>query len=187
MIAKQLMTSARTKTGSDTWSTPRWLFERIQQELEITFDLDAAASDENALCAMYFTESPSGGALAKNARWIADHVWCNPPYSMLKQFIRKAEVELMDKHCESVTFLILARTDTVAFHEASKLASAIYFLKGRVKFVGATSGAPFPSCVVHMTAPTNPRNPVRYREVEFVDWREPTVKLNRGGILRGVK
>lgn len=44
--------------------------------------------------------------------------------------------------------LIPARTDTKAFHEYIYGKAEIRFLKGRLRFVGATYNAPFPSMVV---------------------------------------
>ncbi len=164
---KALMSSARNtgESSRDEWATPRWLFERIQTVLGLTFSLDAAASDANHLADNYFTEQNS--ALAPTAHWVGD-VWCNPPYSMLRDFARKAREELLAGRARTVTFLVPARTDTIAFHLMASMAPEIYFLKGRVKFVGAENGAPFPSAVIHMYISDEPQ------EVAFVDWRETT-------------
>jgi site-specific DNA-methyltransferase (adenine-specific) len=48
-----------------------------------------------------------------------------------------------------VCCLIPARPDTAIWHkEIFRCASEIRFLKGRVRFVGAAAGAPFPSALV---------------------------------------
>jgi hypothetical protein len=50
---------------------------------------------------------------------------------------------------ECAVYLIPARTDTRWFHEIClPMATEIRFLKGRLKFGGATTPAPFPSMVV---------------------------------------
>jgi hypothetical protein len=82
--------------------------------------------------------------------------WLNCPYSkgLQKQFIAKAAAERLNG--VTTVMLLPARTDTKAFHAHIWDASAnhprtgveVRFLKGRLKFIGATHGAPFPSMVV---------------------------------------
>lgn len=162
--AEQMFSSARTgEKSQDEWCTPRWLFDKAAEALGVKFDIDAAASDENALAPIYYTEQRS--AFAPDNDW-AGNVWCNPPYSMLKKFAALA-VEMIDSgRSNSWTFLIPARTDTIAFHTMAARAESIYFLKGRVAFVGAAHGAPFPSAIVHLRKRDN------VQEVAFVDWRD---------------
>ena len=44
--------------GSDEWSTPKDLFDSLNEEFH--FDLDAASTDENALCERHFTRENDG-------------------------------------------------------------------------------------------------------------------------------
>ena len=156
----QLMSSARTGAkAQDEWRTPRWLFDRCVERFG-TFNLDAAASDENHLCDAWFTEKDN--ALEKD--WFGN-VWCNPPYSMLRPFANKAVTEIRLGHCESVTFLIPARTDTRAFQWLARFAGEIVFLAGRVKFEPGTHSAPFPSVIVVIAARDG--RPC----ITFEDWR----------------
>lgn len=175
---EQLMSSARTGDSSkDEWATPSWLWKNAAEEFlgAESFTLDAAATKENRVAPLIFTKENS--ALVKDARWDG-HVWCNPPYSMLRKFAEKAISELrLNKLCQSVTFLIPARTDTIAFHALAEchFTREIIFLKGRVTFVQPSSGpmkdfrglapAPFPSALVHMN-----RTGLNLR-VRFKDWR----------------
>jgi hypothetical protein len=83
-------------------------------------------------------------------------VYVNPPYQRGVQclFIAKA-VEQAAKGA-TVVMLLPSRTDTAYFHEfiwdreahMPKRGVQIRFLKGRLKFNGATNSAPFPSIVV---------------------------------------
>lgn len=160
-----LMSSARTGDASkDEWRTPKWLFDRCVIEFG-EMQLDAAASKDNALCPSHYSEEHS--ALDVAAHW-SGNVWCNPPYSMLKQFAEKALMELESHRCTSVTFLIPARTDTKAFQKLanSVRCRAIVFLAGRVKFEPGTQSAPFPSAIVHLSSLSIAR-PL----VAFEDWR----------------
>ncbi len=57
--------------------------------------------------------------------WGGHRVYCNPPYGLLP-----------------------ARTDTAWWHDYAMGADEIRFIRGRLRFGGATSGAPFPSVVL---------------------------------------
>lgn len=56
------------------WATPDWLYHPLNELLR--FDLDAAASPDNARCRKYFTREDN----ALERPWKARSVWCNPPY-----------------------------------------------------------------------------------------------------------
>lgn len=56
------------------WPTPDWVFQPLNQVLR--FDLDVAASVENAKCRRYFTAEKS----ALERPWDGRSNWCNPPY-----------------------------------------------------------------------------------------------------------
>lgn len=158
-------TSARTGTGRDDWRTPRGLFGSLDDEFR--FDLDAAASPENALCRNFMTADGryrdgelvvSGcSALSENRSWEGRVAFLNPPYSLLRRFLMRALGE--SGRGVTTVALVPARTDTKAWHEAAMLASEIRLVKGRISFLGADGepmrdkngrpvGAPFPSAIV---------------------------------------
>ena len=70
--------------SKDDRHTPRALFDALQDEHRFT--LDAAASANNALCPRFFDLASNG--LAQS--WAREVVWCNPPYSNLKDWVEKA-------------------------------------------------------------------------------------------------
>lgn len=74
-------------------------------------------------------------------------VFCNPPYSNVKEWIKKAYEESL---CGTkVVLLIPARTDTKAWHDyIFPYAKKIEFIKGRLKFGNSKNPAPFPSAVI---------------------------------------
>lgn len=141
-------TSARDGTGFDTWRTPGWLFGRLHEEFR--FDLDAAADEDNALCANCWTEDDNG----LRQPWHGN-TWCNPPYSHLGAWLRKAAQETREGRCTTAVLLVPARTDTVAWHQwVMRHAAEVRLLRGRVAFdpppeyTGHSPGSTFPSAVV---------------------------------------
>lgn len=86
-------------------------------------------------------------------------VYVNPPYGdAVKEWCAKIELEAA-QGCEVIA-LLAARTCTAWFQEYAARADAVCFWRGRIKFLGAKSGAPFPSLVLYY----GPR-PARFRAV----------------------
>ena len=136
MINKGLFTS-----NTPEWATPQDFFNKLNEEFHFT--LDPCSNHENAKCKKHFTEEQNG--LIQS--WDNETVFCNPPYgTVLKDWVRKAS----EAEGGVVVMLIPARTDTRYFHEYiyQKPNVEIRFIKGRLKFGGATNSAPFPSMVV---------------------------------------
>jgi site-specific DNA-methyltransferase (adenine-specific) len=72
----------------------------------------------------------------------------NPPYGRsIKLWLAKASREAAAG--ATVVCLLPARTDTTWWHEYCS-AAEVRFLRGRIRFGGCKSGAPFPSAVVVM-------------------------------------
>jgi phage N-6-adenine-methyltransferase len=151
--------SARTGAGRDDWATPAELVAAIARKLGVSFALDTACESHNAIlgCHALFRADRGDDGLARDwastlhltRRGANDHrdaAWCNPPYSQLRTWLAKCARE--GERCRVVA-LIPSRTDTRAWHESvMPSAHRVLLLKGRVKFSGATSCAPFPSAVV---------------------------------------
>lgn len=137
------------KSQKHDWETPKWLFNILDKQFD--FDMDVCAGHENAKCDHYYTETED--ALDPKSRWYCK-CWMNPPYGRdIGKWIRKAYLE-SHKENVSVVCLIPARTDTMWWHEYVMKAWKVWFIKGRIKFVGAKEGAPFPSCVVRFLGKT---------------------------------
>ena len=135
---KELMFSSK----SEDWETPQDFFDSLNREFH--FSLDAAASDSNAKCPIYFTKREN--SLLQN--WGGYSVFCNHPYGKeIGAFVKKAYEE-SKKPNTSVVMLIPARTDTKWFHEYILGKAEIRFIRGRLKFGNAVNSAPFPSMVV---------------------------------------
>lgn len=122
--------------NSDEWSTPVDLFNKLNNIYNFT--LDPSANSENAKCSKFYTQKDDG----LKQDWDQSIYFCNPPYSKLKDWLKKGSDY-------TGVFLIPARTDTKAWHEyVFSKATAIVFIKGRLKFGDSSNSAPFPSALV---------------------------------------
>lgn len=103
---------------NDVRETPPSLWNPLNEEF--SFTLDAAASHENALCRLYYTEAglweqdddgpaeldPSVDGLTGS--WEGESVWCNPPFSELEAWTDKAWSEFGTGCVESIVMLVPA-------------------------------------------------------------------------------
>lgn len=151
MVASPLMSTGK----KDDWETPSALFTALDREFRFT--LDVAANAMNAKCQRWLGPGSSIAEDALARTWTGERCWLNPPYSRRVQaaFIRKCADETLKG--TMIVALLPARTDTRAFHtyiwdERRHLprpwVAELRLLRGRVRFVGAAAGAPFPSMVV---------------------------------------
>lgn len=122
------------------WATPDDLYRRLHRLYR--FNLDAAASAENAKCRRFYSLEHCG----LKASWQGARVWCNPPYGReLPKWVDKAILEAPG--ADLIVMLVPSRTDTRWWHRAIKTARPV-FLEGRLKFKGAAHAAPFPSALL---------------------------------------
>ncbi len=128
-------------SNSDEYSTPMWIYEKLDSEFRFT--LDPCATEENHKCEKYFTKTQDGLAQP----WKQERVFCNPPYSEIGEWVKKAYKETRHKNT-LVCMLIPSRTDTKWFHDYILHRAEIRFVKGRLKFGDGGGSAPFPSMVV---------------------------------------
>ena len=131
------------------WETPDEFFLGLNKRF--SFEIDLAASKQNAKLDKFYTKEDD--ALTKDWKLIS---FLNPPYGRsINKWVEKSFHE-STKWGSTIVMLIPARTDTIYFHEYVMRAKAIYFVKGRLTFVGAPSAAPFPSMVVEFVGPETP-------------------------------
>lgn len=127
-------------TKTNRWLTPNWIVESLGK-----FDLDPCGAPNHDLAETTFQidEGQDGLALP----WFG-RVWLNPPYGdEAPPFLKK-----MAEHQNGIAF-IFARTETKAFFNyVWEQATAVLFLKGRVKFLNAditvTNAANAPSVLI---------------------------------------
>lgn len=127
-------------SATDQWSTPQQFFNDWAKLFPFTLDVCAGAS--NAKCARYFDRETDG----LRQDWAPETCWMNPPYGReIGRWVRKAYEE--SQKGATVVCLLPARTDTAWWHDYVIEHAQVAFIRGRIKFGDAKSGAPFPSAV----------------------------------------
>ncbi len=116
--------------GNDNWGTPDWLFGFLNQNFG-PFSVDTCADALNTkVDGSFFDEAQDGLA----QQWTGK-CWCNPPYSNVAAWVKKAyDSVYTEQTAERVVLLVANRTETEWFHEfATK--GLVFFLRTRVAFV----------------------------------------------------
>ena len=134
---------------NDQWETPPDLFQLGCDYFDFEPTLDLCATNFNKKCKLFIKN------YALDMDWDNDS-WLNPPYSNVKDWIRKAYFSHI-KYNVSGLALIFAKTDTKVWHECILHGQAeVYFIEGRVKFfkngVMSKNPAPYPSAFVFWRA-----------------------------------
>jgi hypothetical protein len=141
------------RAATEDWSTPDYLYRQLHEEF--SFDRDP--------CPLHSTADGLSSLFAEP--WTGRRIFVNCPYGpeIGKWMSRAREADL-------AVFLVPARTDTRWFHEVClPYAREIRFLRGRLKFGDAKTGAPFPSMVVIFSAANHDR---RIEDPNRADGRE---------------
>lgn len=116
------------RTPKDEQRTPPSLFKKLDDRFH--FELDAAATDQNALCPLYFTKEID--ALARP--WPAVPIYCNPPYSdgFVEKFLRKGYFTSLTTGLP-VVFLISSDVSP-KYYRICRNAAEWIAIDGRVEF-----------------------------------------------------
>lgn len=150
------MTLIYQPSKSGEFSTPQETFDAWNAIYK--FDLDVAATKENAKCKKFFTKKEDG----LSQEWFGS-VWCNPPYGRgIGDWIKKGFLAVGSGECDSVVFLVPSRTDVAWWHDyvnppvtevkllqtKRMVFRSFKFVRGRLKFGGLEGSAPFPSVLI---------------------------------------
>lgn len=139
----------------DTWTTPKDLFDKLNEEFN--FKLDAAALQSSTLVESnwYGPDHPDKSrqdAFIRN--WVKDSggsIWLNPPYGKtIKKWVAKADAEARLGGGIQIVCLVPARTDTSWWWDYC-IDHEVRFIKGRLKFGNQKNSAPFPSALIVMS------------------------------------
>lgn len=138
---KSLLSSKR-----DSWNTPKEVLDRVRELGEI--DLDPC-SNEDSIVGATAQYVGSGGL---DIDWTDDMgdglAYVNPPYGReIGRWVQRCAL-FGTTYAREVVALLPARPDTKWFTDAWT-ANALCFWRGRLRFLGAPSSAPFPSVVAY--------------------------------------
>ena len=163
----------------DLWQTPQFVFDYYDRRFG--FEIDLAASANNALCDEYCTEQEDAllhdtfqdklynlGLIEDGAEYNKPSVWCNPPYSDLTPWVSKC-VEYAKTYGATIVMLIPADTSVKWFKHAFENCTECHFISGRLAFTNADTQKPVSgnnkgSAVFIF----DPKSPVK-RHVELID------------------
>lgn len=141
--------------GSDRWGSPLNLFQTL--DARYNFTIDGAADAENHLLPRWWGPDSDESEDALSVHWGGERVYCNPPFSLVDQFLLKAHAAIeFGAPYTTVVMLIKAATDKVSWHEhVMKGAAAVGFFRGRLNYVTdkPSVGATFPSALVTYCMP----------------------------------
>lgn len=151
-------TAVMFSSRRDDWQTPPELWAALNREFAFCWDVAADRRNYKGERGCFFGPGSEFGEDALAFAWgpFIGACYCNPPYSrgLQGKFIAKAAAER--ENGVTTVMLLPARTDTKAFHahiwnaetHQPREGVEIRFLPGRIRFVGAKHGAPFPSMIV---------------------------------------
>lgn len=114
--------------NNDHWATPKWLYDKLNEEFNFDFDPCPLYADFDGLVVDWGKSN-----------------YINPPYNRIDKpkFIQKAYEEwLKGKTC---VLLIPTATGTKQFHDLILPNAEVRFLKGRVAFEGFNTKGEFTS------------------------------------------
>lgn len=131
-------------TGENEWYTPDEYLDAAREVLG-GFDLDPASSEAAQVkvrAGRYFTKADDGLTQEWHGR-----VWLNPPYTQpdIANFMSKMVAERGAGRVSAAIMLTHNYTDTAWFHDGAKLADAICFTRGRIKFYDASGAIAAPT------------------------------------------
>jgi len=138
--------------NSVEFATPQWFFDDLNDEFG-PFDIDIAATDENAKCRTWISRDKN--ALESDWARLNNKVFCNSPYSKeagpIGKWVEKAILE-SSRGC-TVVMLLPADTRTTWFRKCCGIASEVRLVDGAFKFDGGATSARFGVCVVVFKPP----------------------------------
>ncbi len=130
------------------WCTPPEIYEPVQKFFG-QIDLDPCSNPQSRVPALnkFMLEEGNDGLFSE---WYGK-VYCNPPFGRgLKAWVEKAHKGIQYPNTVETILLIPAAVGTKLWQElVFPWSMAICFLKGRVKFQGATASAPMDCALVY--------------------------------------
>lgn len=129
----------------DDRGTPQDFFDELSQRFG-PFTLDVAAAPHNAKCEKYYTRADDGLLTpwySRQSRYRSEVVWCNPPYSNLDAWLRKAWDQWDSDAIKRIVMLLPAnrpeqpwwQKHVEPFRDRRDSSLRTEFLPGRLRFI----------------------------------------------------
>jgi len=118
---------------SDEWVTPDDLYKELCTIYQIHPDLDVACNSDNCKCY-------EGLFLPFEYEWLGISgskldVWCNPPHSKNKQFVKRS-YEQWKKHNINIMMILPTNTmSSIYWHDCIEGIAETHPIKGRIRFL----------------------------------------------------
>lgn len=124
-----------SQTSTNQWGTPPQLIRKFEQAVG-EFDVDPCSGCEpEPIAETRYTKEDDG----LSQPWHGT-VWCNPPYSDIGPWLKKAYTETHNGDADLVFCLIPVRTSASWFHEWGTRSDILTFVEGRLHFVRPSGG-----------------------------------------------
>lgn len=125
------------------WATPDWLVEKVRSFFGGEIELDPCGDGLGRIATRCFTVEDNG--LLRD--WGTKSVYANPPYGRAHNEIWARKITQGARNAQEIIALTTARTDTKWFVHLAEHCSCVCLVTGRLTFLGAAHGAPFPSAI----------------------------------------
>lgn len=117
---------------NDEFQTPEWLFNILNKRF--SFTVDAASTQENKK-----TEKRFNNGLTES--WSDHRVFCNPPFSQKKEWIKKADQEISRGGCDICVMILPTNSMSSSFWHDYIIGKYHYdIIKKRVQFIDPDTG-----------------------------------------------
>ena len=124
--------------GNDEFCTPDYIYRQLDNIFH--FNMDVAASKYNTKVEHCFFNKDENALLFD---WGGCRCFCNPPFSLKAEFIKKADIQVQTEHCPiCVMILPLNCMDTKVWHEVIEDRYHYEILKGRIAFIDPETNKP---------------------------------------------
>ena len=149
------------RSSVDDRETASELFAPLHERF--LFSIDVAASEHNAKLERFYTVEDDG----LKQSWAGERVWCNPPYSDIEPWVRKAQYEIHTEAQLVVMIVPANRTeqswwqDTIErTRDRPESRLRVEFIRGRTRFIapgkygiGPNERPPFGCCLLIWISP----------------------------------
>jgi phage N-6-adenine-methyltransferase len=133
----------KKKNYADSLSTPRKIFRYCERKWRVKCNLDVCATKKNRKCRAFFDRRRNGlNRRWKNQRRRRTVVWCNPPHSQTKNWIKIAYYEWKNFKTRTVG-LIPINTLCSSYGKKYILPHAkFHIITGRINFLNPRTQRP---------------------------------------------